>query len=94
MVRFYVELDNVRDKEMLENRSVTPEKLATVANRIMAPYTIEVKDIGWWAVYEIGQRLCDKYDDVPAAEMATRLPRVFIAERCPATRTAPRPVRA
>ena len=79
LVRLYVELDGVRDKEMLENRSVTSEKLATVANRIMAPYTIEVKDIGWWAVYEIGQRLCDKFDDVPAAEMATRLPRVFIA---------------
>ena len=28
MVRFYIELDNVRDKEMLENRSATPEKLA------------------------------------------------------------------
>ena len=79
LVRFYIELDNVRDKEMLENRSVTHEKLAAVANRILAPYTIEVKDVGWWAVYEIGQRLCDKFDDVPAAEMATRLPRVFIA---------------
>ena len=79
LVRFYIELDNVRDKEMLENRSVTPEKLATVANRILAPYTVEVKDVGWWAVYEIGQRLCDRFDDVPAAEMATRLPRVFIA---------------
>ena len=79
LVRFYIELDKVSDKEMLENRSVTPEKLAKVANRILHPYTIEVKDVGWWAVYEIGQRLCDKFDDVPAAEMATRLPRVFIA---------------
>jgi phenol 2-monooxygenase len=79
MVRFYIELDKVRDKEMLDNRSVTPEKLATVANLILDPYTLEVKDVGWWAVYEIGQRLCDKFDDVPAAEMATRLPRVFIA---------------
>ena len=79
MVRFYVELDKVSDKEMLDNRSVTPEKLAKVANRILHPYTLEVKDVGWWAVYEIGQRLCDKFDDVPAAEMATRLPRVFIA---------------
>ncbi len=79
MVRFYIELDNVRDKEMLENRSVTPEKLAAVANRIMHPYSVEVKDVGWWAVYEIGQRLCDKFDDVPEAEMADRLPRVFIA---------------
>jgi phenol 2-monooxygenase len=79
MVRFYIELDKVRDKEMLDDRSVTPQKLAKVANRILHPYTVEVKDVGWWAVYEIGQRLCDKFDDVPAAEMATRLPRVFIA---------------
>ena len=79
LVRFYIELDNARDKEMLENRSVTPEKLAAVANRILAPYTVEVKDVGWWAVYEIGQRLCDKFDDVPVTEMATRVPRVFIA---------------
>jgi phenol 2-monooxygenase (NADPH) len=79
LVRFYVELDNVRDKEMLENRSVTPEKLAAIANRILAPYTVEVKDVGWWAVYEIGQRLCDKFDDVPESEMGARLPRVFIA---------------
>src|SRR3954449_9332773 len=79
LVRFYVELDNARDEEMLKNRSVTPEKLATVANRIMAPYTLEVKDVGWWAVYEIGQRLCDKFDDVPPEETGTRVPRVFIA---------------
>ena len=79
LVRLYIALDNVRDKEMLENRSVTPEKLTTVANRILHPYTVEVKDVGWWAVYEIGQRLCDKFDDVPAEKMASRLPRVFIA---------------
>ena len=79
MVRFYIELDKVSDKEMLDNRSVTPQKLAKVANRILHPYTVEVKDVGWWSVYEIGQRLCDKFDDVPVAEMATRLPRVFIA---------------
>ena len=79
LVRIYIELDNVRDGDMLKNRSVTPEKLAEVANRILAPYTIDVKDVGWWAVYEIGQRVTDKFDDVPAAEMHSRLPRVFIA---------------
>jgi phenol 2-monooxygenase (NADPH) len=79
LVRLYIELDNVRDQDMLVNRSVTPEKLAAVANRILAPYTVEVKDVGWWSVYEIGQRLCDKFDDVPAEETDTRLPRVFIA---------------
>jgi phenol 2-monooxygenase len=79
LVRFYIGLDEVSDREMLEGRSVTPEKLAQVANRILHPYTLEVKDVGWWSVYEIGQRLCEKFDDVPANEMTTRLPRVFIA---------------
>jgi phenol 2-monooxygenase len=79
LVRLYIELDQVSDREMLDDRSVTPEKLAAVANRVLHPYTLEVKDVGWWSVYEIGQRLCDKFDDVPAAETGTRLPRVFIA---------------
>ena len=72
LVRVYLELDEIDDREMLDDRSVTPEKLATVANRILSPYEFEVKDVGWWSVYEIGQRLCDAFDD--AAD-----PRVFIA---------------
>jgi phenol 2-monooxygenase (NADPH) len=79
LVRLYTELDEVADGEMRDRRSVTPEKLAEAANRILHPYTLEVKDVGWWSVYEIGQRLCDKFDDVPVEEMATRPPRVFIA---------------
>ena len=79
LVRLYIELDQVHDRDMLDNRSVTPEKLAAVANRVLHPYTLEVKDVGWWSVYEIGQRLCDKFDDVPAADTGTRVPRVFIA---------------
>ncbi|MBN9799126.1 MULTISPECIES: FAD-dependent monooxygenase [Pseudonocardia] len=79
LVRLYIELDNVRDRDMLRNQDATPEKLTAVANRILHPYTLEVHDVGWWAVYAIGQRLCDKFDDVPAGETDTRLPRVFIA---------------
>ena len=77
--RFYIELDAERDHEMLTNRSVTPEKLADVANRILHPYSIQVKDVGWWSVYSIGQRLTDRFDDVPADEVEERIPRVFIA---------------
>jgi phenol 2-monooxygenase len=79
LVRLYIELDPEEHRDMLESRSVTPEKLAEVANRVLHPYTLDVKDVGWWSVYEIGQRLCDKFDDIPAAETGTRLPRVFIA---------------
>ncbi|MDN5913886.1 MAG: FAD-dependent monooxygenase [Pseudonocardia sp.] len=79
LVRLYIELDNERDAEMLRDRSATPERLTEVANRILHPYTLEVKHVGWWAVYEIGQRYCEGFDDVPDAEAGTRLPRVFIA---------------
>ncbi len=75
LTRFYVELDKLD----LDTRSVTPERLTEVANRILHPYSVEVRDVGWWSVYEIGQRLCDKFDDVPADAVPTRLPRVFIA---------------
>ncbi|MGZ4180063.1 MAG: FAD-binding monooxygenase [Solirubrobacteraceae bacterium] len=78
LVRFYIELDEVGD-DVLDKRRVTPEKLGEVANRILHPYTVELKDVGWWSVYEIGQRLCDKFDDVPVEATVTRLPRVFIA---------------
>ena len=38
-----------------------------------------MKEVPWWSVYEIGQRLTDKFDDAPEDEIATRLPSVFIA---------------
>ena len=77
--RFYVELDAARDRGRFEGKSVTPEEVTAVANKILHPYTLHVRDVGWWSVYEIGQRICDKFDDVPTEEMGERLPRVFIA---------------
>lgn len=79
LARFYVELDQERAGALRGNADVTPEALAAVANQVMHPYKLEVRDVGWWSVYEIGQRLCDKFDDVPDGELETRLPRVFIA---------------
>jgi phenol 2-monooxygenase len=37
---------------------------------------LEVKEIAWWSVYEIGQRLCDRFDDATGQDSD---PRVFIA---------------
>ena len=53
--------------------------MIAAAQRILHPYTLEVKEVPWWSVYEIGQRVCDKFDDVPEADVGTRAPRVFIA---------------
>ena len=43
------------------------------------PYVLEAKEVPWWSVYEIGQRLTDKFDDVSEEETAAHLPSVFIA---------------
>ncbi|HKU05258.1 MAG TPA: FAD-binding monooxygenase [Bradyrhizobium sp.] len=79
LVRLYVELTRLDVGERVAGRKITVEDLIAKARRILNPYTLEVKEIAWWSVYEIGQRLCDKFDDVPEAEVAARLPSVFIA---------------
>jgi 2-polyprenyl-6-methoxyphenol hydroxylase-like FAD-dependent oxidoreductase len=78
LFRLYIELDKLDVGERVSNRKITTDDLVAVARRILNPYTLEVKEIPWWSVYEIGQRLCDKFDDVPANDIE-RLPRVFIA---------------
>lgn len=79
MVRLYVELAKLDVGERVANRNITADDVIAKAQRILTPHTLEVKEIAWWSVYEIGQRLTDKFDDVPEAEIATRLPRIFIA---------------
>jgi 2-polyprenyl-6-methoxyphenol hydroxylase-like FAD-dependent oxidoreductase len=79
MVRVYVELDKLRADERVSARNITLERLIAAAQRIFRPYSFEVKETPWWSVYEIGQRLCDRFDDVPEGEEGARIPRVFIA---------------
>ncbi|MBV8851550.1 MAG: FAD-binding monooxygenase [Methylobacteriaceae bacterium] len=79
LIRIYVELDKLHEDERVANRNITADDLIAATQRVLKPYTFEVKEIAWWSVYEIGQRLCDKFDDVPAEEIGARLPRVFIA---------------
>ena len=78
LVRLYIELDKLDAGERVSNRNITADDLVAAARRILKPHTLDVKEIPWWSVYEIGQRLCDKFDDVPEDD-TERLPRVFIA---------------
>jgi 2-polyprenyl-6-methoxyphenol hydroxylase-like FAD-dependent oxidoreductase len=79
LVRLYVELDKLNPNERVSSRNISLEQLIAAAQRILHPYTLEVKEVAWWSVYEIGQRMCDRFDDLQPQEMATRLPRIFIA---------------
>ena len=79
LFRMYVELDKLNPDERVATRNLTVDHIIAAANRIMQPYTIDVKEAVWWSIYEIAHRLTDKFDDVPEGETATRAPRVFSA---------------
>jgi phenol 2-monooxygenase len=79
LVRLYVELTKLEIGERVASRNITVKELTAKAQRILSPYRFEAKEIPWWSVYEIGQRLTDKFDDVPEGETAPRVPSVFIA---------------
>ena len=79
LVRLYVELDKLAEGERIASRNITSDHLIAAAQRILHPYTLDVKEIAWWSVYEIGQRLCDKFDNLSGEPSETRIPTVFIA---------------
>jgi len=77
LFRMYVELDKLNPDERVSSRNFTASDMIAAANRILAPYTIDVKQVVWSSIYEIGHRMTDRFDDVPAGE--DRNPRVFTA---------------
>ena len=77
LTRIYIELDKLGEGERVADRAITLDRLLAAAQAGFAPFTLTVRDVAWWSVYEIGQRLTDRFDDVPEGE--ARLPRVFIA---------------
>ncbi|TRW99222.1 3-hydroxybenzoate 4-monooxygenase [Paracoccus sp. M683] len=79
LVRMYIELDALHGDERAADRKITPDQLIAKARAILSPHSLEVKEVSWWSAYEIGQRVCDAFDDVPKAERGLRQPHIFIA---------------
>ncbi len=79
LFRMYIELDKLAEDERARSRNITADDLVAAAGRILRPYTLEVKEVVWWSVYEIGQRLTDRFDNLDPAAPEDRLPAVFIA---------------
>ncbi|MBS0545843.1 MAG: FAD-dependent monooxygenase [Proteobacteria bacterium] len=75
--RMYVELDKLAPDEKIAQRKLNQDDIIAAANRIIKPYSIDVKEVVWWSIYEIGHSITDRFDDVPEGE--DRNPRVFTA---------------
>jgi phenol 2-monooxygenase len=76
LCRMYIDLGAVADDDHHQVRGTPIEAIIAKANEILHPYTIEVKQVAWSSVYEVGHRVTDKFDDVP--EGSDRAPRVFL----------------
>ncbi|SAK96078.1 FAD-binding monooxygenase [Caballeronia arationis] len=79
LVRFYVDLGEVTPENRDTVKQTTVECIIQTAQRILHPYSLDVKEVAWFSVYEVGQRLTERFDDAIGVDGAMREPRVFSA---------------
>ena len=78
LFRMYVDLGVVPENDNGAVRKTSIEQIIEHANAIMHPYKVDVRNVAWHSVYEVGHRLTDRFDDVLPQDRGTRTPRVFI----------------
>ena len=76
LFRMYVDLGDVPEGDNGAVRTTPIEAIIAKAKEILRPYTLDVKDVAWWSVYEVGHRVTDRFDDVPTG--SDHAPHVFI----------------
>lgn len=76
LCRVYVDLGEVADDDDHRVRQTPIDEIIRRANGILQPYSIDVKQVTWHSVYEVGHRVTDGFDDV--AEGTDDAPRVFL----------------
>lgn len=79
LVRIYVDLGDIPAGDTGIRERTTREDIIAAAQKVFAPHKLDVQDVAWSSVYEVGQRVTDGFDDVPAELAGERDPRVFIA---------------
>ncbi|GAA2032199.1 FAD-dependent monooxygenase [Agromyces tropicus] len=76
LCRMYIDLGEVADDDHHEVRKTPIETIIAKANDILNPYTLDVRNVAWFSVYEVGHRVTDHFDD--RDEGADVAPRVFL----------------
>lgn len=74
--RMYIDLGAVAEDDDHEVRKTPIEAIIAKANDILHPYSLDVRDVAWFSVYEVGHRVTDHFDD--REEGADASPRVFL----------------
>ncbi len=76
LCRVYVDLGAVAEDDDHRVRSTPIDAIIAKANDILHPYVLDVRNVAWHSVYEVGHRVTDRFDDTDAG--TERTPRVFL----------------
>lgn len=74
LFRLYVDLGEVPVDDASSVRNTPAAVVIAKANAILHPYSLDVKKVAWFSVYEVGHRLAEQFDDANGGQP----PRVFI----------------
>ncbi len=67
LVRLYVDMGDI-DPDPTKRTMFNSDDIIAAAQKILHPYSLDVRDIAWWSVYEVGQRIAERFDNVPNDE--------------------------
>ncbi|GAA0680305.1 FAD-binding monooxygenase [Marinobacterium maritimum] len=79
LCRFYVELDLLGKDKRAADVKLTEKDIIAKAQKIFHPYTLDVKEVAWWSIYEVGQRIAERFDNRPVDSSEDVIPRGFVA---------------
>ena len=79
LVRLYIELDELDNKMKTSKENINLDQIIEVAKKIFEPYDFHIKEVPWWSVYEIGQRVAPSFDNLMDKKNKNEFPRAFIA---------------
>ena len=79
LCRFYVELDLLGKDKRAADMKLNEQDIIAKAQKIFHPYTLDVKEVAWWSIYEVGQRIAERFDNRPAGSSEDIIPRGFVA---------------
>lgn len=78
LFRLYVDLGEVAEGNSRAVRDTPLEDVIAQAQEIMHPYTLDVKNVVWHSIYEVGHRVSDHFDDRASDKTDSDDPRIFI----------------
>ena len=79
LVRLYIELDELENKKGFSKDNINLDQIIETAKKIFEPYDFHIREIPWWSVYEIGQRVASSFDNNIDKNSKIEFPRAFIA---------------